>query len=89
MGHPVLLRVPDILTGKFDFYLGTILPAGHTGHVFMQREGKPRQDFSSATRATTKQLIGRAVNAHQFPPLHHDAVPRQEGHERLDDAAAG
>jgi hypothetical protein len=25
-----------------------------------------RQDFSSVTRAVTKQLIGRAVNAHQF-----------------------
>ena len=66
VGHPVLLRVPDVLTAKFDFYLSHILPAGHTGHVFLQRGGQPRQDFSSATRAVTKQLIGRAVNAHQF-----------------------
>jgi hypothetical protein len=66
VGHPVLLRVPDVLTAKFDFYLDHILPAGHNGHVFLQRGGQPRQDFSSATRAVTKQLIGRAVNAHQF-----------------------
>ena len=66
VGHPVLLRVPDILTEKFHFYFRHILPQGHTGHVFLQRGGEPRQDFSSATRAVTKQLIGRAVNAHQF-----------------------
>jgi hypothetical protein len=66
VGHRVLLRVPEVLTAKFDFYLGHVLPAGRTGHVFLQRGGEPRQDFSSATRATTKQLIGRAVNAHQF-----------------------
>ena len=34
--------------------------------MFLQRSGEPRQNFSSATRAVTKQLIGRAVNAHQF-----------------------
>ena len=66
VGHPVLLRVPDVLTAMFDFYIGHILPAGHSGHVFLQRSAEPRQDFSSATRAVTKQLIGRAVNAHQF-----------------------
>ncbi len=66
VGHPVLLRVPDVLTAKLDFYLSSILPAGHIGHVFLQRSGEPRQDFSSATRAVTKQFIGRAVNAHQF-----------------------
>jgi hypothetical protein len=66
VGHPVLLRVPDVLTAKFAFYLGRVLPAGHAGHIFLQRSGEPRQDFSSATRAVTKQLIGRAVNAHQF-----------------------
>ena len=66
VGHPVLLRVPDVLTGAVGFYFQHILPQGHTGHVFLQRGGEPRQDFSSATRAVTKQLIGRAVNAHQF-----------------------
>ena len=66
VGHPVLLRVPDVLTKKFDFYREHILPRGHTGHVFLQRGGEPRQDFSSATRAITKQLIGQAINAHQF-----------------------
>ena len=66
VGHPVLLRVPDVLTAAFEFYLGRVLPGNHTGHVFLQRSGEPRQNFSSATRAVTKQLIGRAVNAHQF-----------------------
>ena len=66
VGHPVLLRVPDVLTKKVDFYLQRILPQGHTGYVFLQRGGEPRQDFSSATRAVTKQLIGRAENAHRF-----------------------
>ena len=66
VGHPVLLCVPDVLTKKFDFYCECIIPRGHTGHVFLQRGGEPRQDFSSATRAITKQLIGQAVNAHRF-----------------------
>ena len=66
VGHPVLLHVPDVLTGTVDFYFRHILPQGHTGHVFLQRGGEPRQDFSSATRAVTKQLICHAVNAHQF-----------------------
>ena len=66
VGHPVLLRVPEVLTKKFDFYREHILPRGHTGHVFLQRGREPRQDFSSATRAITKQLIGRAENAHRF-----------------------
>ena len=66
VGQPVLLRVPDVLTKAIDFYLCTVLPDGHTGHVFLQRRGEPRRDFSSATRAVTQQLIGRAINAHQF-----------------------
>jgi integrase len=66
VGCPVLLRVPDILTARLEFYLFRILPADHVGHLFLQRGNKPRKDFSSATRAVTKHLIGRAINAHQF-----------------------
>ena len=62
----MLLRVPDVLTKKFDYYREHILPRGHAGYVFLQRGGEPRQDFSSTTRAVTKQLIGRAEDAHRF-----------------------
>jgi hypothetical protein len=65
-GMPVLLSVPAQLTAHMTWYLTHLLPAGHTGPVFLQRGGDPRQDFSSATRAVTLQLIGRAVSAHAF-----------------------
>lgn len=66
VGQPVLLRVPEVLTGKWAFYLEHILPFGHRGSIFLQRGGVGRQDFSTATTAVTQQLIGRPINAHQF-----------------------
>ena len=79
VGQPILLRVPDVLTNKFDFYLDRVLPmlvaieepattneAKRSQPVFVQRGGNARQDFSCITRAVTKQLIGRAINAHRF-----------------------
>lgn len=79
VGQPILLRVPDVLTSKFDFYLDRVLPiltaleapamtneARQSQPVFVQRGGNARQDFSCITRAVTKQFIGRAINAHRF-----------------------
>jgi integrase len=69
VSQPILLVIPEVLTTKFDFYLARVLPPSDSGGarpIFLQREGQPRQDFSSATRAVTQHLIGRAFNAHQF-----------------------
>jgi hypothetical protein len=70
IGQPILLRIPNVMTSKFEFYLSRVLPSmrnnNNTSHLFVQRDGEPRQDFSLATRAVTLQLIGRPVNAHEF-----------------------
>ena len=70
-GQPVMLALPAELTPHLDWYRQTILPRGvggaaYSGEVFLQRGGDARQDFSTATRAVTHVMIGRAVTAHAF-----------------------
>jgi hypothetical protein len=65
-GHPVLVNLPEELTVHIDWYKQNILPAGHTGHMFLQRGNEGRQDFSTATEAVTRVMLGREITAHAF-----------------------
>jgi hypothetical protein len=63
---PVLVAIPSILTGHMNWYFTHVLPVNYRGHIFLQRKGDPRQDFSLVTRKVTEELIGRSISAHRF-----------------------
>jgi hypothetical protein len=65
-GKPVLISVPADLTPRMTFLLTRVLPAGHTGPLFLTRSGAPRTDFGDCTEATTEAFIGRAISPHKF-----------------------
>jgi integrase len=87
VGQPVLLRVPEAVTPKLEFYLKRILGENYRGPLFLQRGGTPRKDFTAVTKLVTDELLGRQVNAHKFrhavaTTFHHhpqsnDAMMRQ------------
>ena len=63
---PGLIPLPAELTEPLSFYLANILRPGHTGPIFVQKNGKPITDFSIATRSVCKEFIGRPINAHSL-----------------------
>ena len=60
------MPVPHQLTSAVTYYLGRVIPMGHEGALFLQRNEEPRVDFSYVTRALTERYIGRPINASKF-----------------------
>jgi integrase len=63
---PGLIPLPPELTEPLSFYLSNVLRPGHTGPIFVQKNGKRITDFSIATRSVCKEFIGRPINAHSL-----------------------
>jgi hypothetical protein len=69
-----LLTIPAEYSAHLAWWIDTFLPAasgapgghGHTGHVWMQRNGKPRTQFTELTRRVTQSVIGRGIATHHF-----------------------
>ena len=67
-GKAVLIVLPAELTGHISWYLRTLVPAGYTKSIFLQRGEQPRTNFTftKGTKLVTKAMIGKAVTCHSF-----------------------
>lgn len=72
--QPVVLRIPDLLTEYFNFYLkyvrGLLLPKHTTfidlGYFFTSSIGGSKSSFVSWTNKISQLVIGREINPHNF-----------------------
>ena len=71
-----LLSVPAEYSDHLAFFIEAFLPAGWTGHVWLQGNGQPRAQFAIFTRLVTQSALGRPINPHQF--RHSEVTARNE-----------
>ena len=71
-----LLSVPAEYSDHLAFFIESFLPAGWTGHVWLQGNGQPRAQFAVFTRLVTQSALGRPINPHQF--RHSEVTARNE-----------
>ena len=61
-----LLSIPPEYSQHLAFFIAVFLPEGWTGHVWRQRNSKPRTAFTDLTRLVTQSVIGRGIATHKF-----------------------
>ena len=61
-----LLSIPAEYSQHLAFFIQAFLPEGWTGHVWLQRNNKPRTAFTDLTRLVTLSVIGRGIATHKF-----------------------
>jgi hypothetical protein len=65
-----LLTVPAEYSDHLAWWIDTFVPApgspAYTGHVWLQKNGKPRKAFTDLTRLVTQAVIGRPISTHHF-----------------------
>ena len=75
-----LLTVPAEYSGYLVWWIETFLPApgspDYTGHVWLQKNGRPRTAFTDLTRLVTQSVIGRSISTHHF--RHSEVSARSE-----------
>ena len=65
-----LLTVPVEYSDHLAWWIETFVPAAsslnYTGHVWLQKNGRPRTAFTDLTRLVTQSVIGRPISTHHF-----------------------
>ena len=71
-----LLSIPAEYSQHLAFFIAAFLPEGWTGHVWLQRNNKPRTAFTDLTRLVTQSVLGRGIATHKF--RHSEVTARSE-----------
>ena len=74
-----LLSIPAEYSQHLAFFITAFLPAGWTGHVWLQRNNKPRTAFTDLTRLVTQWVLGRGIATHRFRHSEVSARPESDG----------
>ena len=74
-----LLSIPAEYSDHLAFFIEAFLPEGWTGHVWLQRNQKPRTAFTDLTRLVTQATIGRGIATHKFRHSEVTARPESDG----------
>ena len=74
-----LLSIPAEYSNHLAFFIKAFLPEGWAGHVWLQRNHKPRTSFTDLTRLVTLSVLGRGVATHRFRHSEVSARPESDG----------
>ena len=74
-----LLSIPAEYSNHLAFFIEAFLPEGWAGHVWLQRNHKPRTAFTDLTRLVTQSVLGRGVATHRFRHSEVSARPESDG----------
>ena len=74
-----LLSIPAEYSQHLAYFIAAFLPEGWTGHVWLQRNNKPRTTFTDLTRLVTQSVLGRGIATHRFRHSEVSARPESDG----------
>ena len=74
-----LLSIPAEYSQHLAYFIAAFLPEGWTGHVWLQRNNKPRTAFTDLTRLVTQSVLGRGIATHRFRHSEVSARPESDG----------
>jgi hypothetical protein len=61
-----LLTIPAEYSDHLTFFINVFLPDGWAGTVWLQKNDRPRTQFTDLTRLVTESAIGRPIASHHF-----------------------